>query len=49
MKAGVLDEKIDTFDTAPTVLWLLGVEEPDGWDGEAVVEAFRSLGPTAAD
>lgn len=49
VKAGVLDQKIDTFDTAPTVLWLLGVEEPDGWDGEPVVEAFRPLAPTAAD
>ena len=49
VKAGVIDEKIDTFDTAPTVLWLLGVKEPDGWDGEPVVEAFRPLAPTSAD
>lgn len=40
--AGLLDEKIDTFDTAPTVLWLLGVEEPDEWDGSPVEEAFQS-------
>ena len=40
---GSLDEKIDTFDTAPTVLWLLGVEEPDEWDGSPVTDAFRSL------
>ena len=38
---GQLKEKIDTFDTAPTVLWLLGVEEPDEWDGSAVEDAFN--------
>jgi arylsulfatase A-like enzyme len=38
---GEIDEKIDTFDTAPTVLWLLGVKEPDEWDGSAVEEAFN--------
>ena len=38
---GELKEKIDTFDTAPTVLWLLGVEEPDEWDGSAVEDAFN--------
>jgi predicted AlkP superfamily pyrophosphatase or phosphodiesterase len=42
VNAGLLDEKIDTFDTAPTVLWLLGVEEPDEWDGSPVEEAFQS-------
>jgi predicted AlkP superfamily pyrophosphatase or phosphodiesterase len=47
--AGFLkDIEIDTFDTAPTVLWMLGVSEPDGWDGDAVVEAFRPLA-TATD
>jgi predicted AlkP superfamily pyrophosphatase or phosphodiesterase len=45
--AGVLEESIDTFDTAPTVLWLLGVKEPDAWDGDAVVEAFQAV--TATD
>jgi arylsulfatase A-like enzyme len=51
VNAGALkDVSIDTFDTAPTVLWLLGVEEPEGWDGVPVVEAFRPLTtPTAAD
>ena len=38
---GELKEKIDTFDTAPTVLWLLGVEDPDEWDGSAVEDAFN--------
>lgn len=49
VKTGEFDESIDTFDTAPTVLWLLGVEAPDQWDGDAVVDAFRPLTPTAAD
>jgi len=49
VKVGVLDEKIDTFDTAPTVLWLLGVEAPKSWDGAPVVEAFHALVPTAAE
>ncbi len=48
VSAGLLDENIDTFDTAPTVLWLLGVEEPDAWDGDAVVEAFKAV-PAATD
>ena len=38
---GELKEKIDPFDTAPTVLWLLGVAEPDEWDGSAVEDAFN--------
>jgi predicted AlkP superfamily pyrophosphatase or phosphodiesterase len=32
---------IDTVDTAPTVLWLLGIVEPDGWDGSPVLQAFE--------
>ena len=45
--AGLLrDVPIQTFDTAPTVLWLLGVEKPDGWDGSAVTRAFLPLGAT---
>ena len=43
------DVSIDTIDTAPTVLWLLGVEAPESWDGEPVVEAFGPPAPTAAD
>lgn len=43
VNAGVLDESIDTYDTAPTVLWLLGVQEPDEWDGEAVTDAFHAV------
>src|SRR5919106_2519604 len=37
------DVEINTFDTAPTVLWLLGVEKPKSWDGVPVVKAFRPL------
>lgn len=35
------DVSIDTFDTAPTVLWLLGIDEPEAWDGSPVLEAFQ--------
>ena len=49
VNAGVLKDKIDTFDTAPTVLWLLGVDEPDSWDGDAVVEAFEPEVVAATD
>jgi len=50
VRAGVLKDsmKIETFDTAPTVLWLLGVKEPDAWDGSPVVEAFQPR-PTSTD
>lgn len=47
--AGLLkDVSIETFDTAPTVLWLLGVQEPDAWDGSPIIEAFHPLA-TATD
>jgi len=40
--AGLLkDVPIQTFDTAPTVLWLLGLETPDEWDGAPVTKAFH--------
>ena len=41
VNAGALKDSIMTFDTAPTVLWLLGIEEPDEWDGSPVVDAFQ--------
>lgn len=48
VNAGLLkDVSIETFDTAPTVLWLLGVKEPDSWNGDAVTEAFLPF--TATD
>ena len=50
VNAGVMtDVAINTFDTAPTVLWLLGVEKPAAWDGVPVLKAFRGLEPAAAD
>ena len=32
---------VETFDTAATVLWLLGVSKPDAWAGKSVTEAFQ--------
>jgi len=50
VNAGVMTEvTINTFDTAPTVLWLLGVEKPAAWDGVPVTKAFHALEPIAAD
>lgn len=34
------DVAIQTFDTAPTVLWLLGLAKPTEWDGAPVTAAF---------
>jgi predicted AlkP superfamily pyrophosphatase or phosphodiesterase len=31
---------VTTYDTAATVLWLLGVPRPDFWDGRPVAQAF---------
>ncbi len=46
---GELDEdEIETIDTAPTVLWLLGVKHPKDWDGSPVTEAFDELPPAVA-
>jgi arylsulfatase A-like enzyme len=42
VNAGLLtDLPIQTFDTAPTVLWLLGVDRPNEWDGTPVTKAFH--------
>ena len=46
---GVMSSVINTYDTAPTVLWLLGVEKPTEWDGVPVVQAFHDSEPLAAD
>ena len=43
------DVEINTFDTAPTVLWMLGVAKPEAWDGVPVVKAFHAAEPIAAD
>jgi arylsulfatase A-like enzyme len=37
----LITRPVETFDTAATVLWLLGVTEPDSWAGTAVTEAFK--------
>ena len=43
VRQGALDGvTIQTFDTAPTVLWMLGVPKPSAWDGSAVTAAFQS-------
>ena len=36
------DEGIDTFDTAATVLYLLGIERPSAWAGSPILPAFAS-------
>jgi arylsulfatase A-like enzyme len=37
---------VRTMDTASTVLWLLGVDEPADWAGSPVVGAFQAPPPT---
>jgi arylsulfatase A-like enzyme len=50
VNAGAMaDVTINTFDTAPTVLWLLGVERPAAWDGVVVSKAFHAPDSIAAD
>jgi arylsulfatase A-like enzyme len=46
---GKLSTAIDTTDTAATVLWLLGVETPEGWDGAPVADAFTWQSASGAD
>jgi arylsulfatase A-like enzyme len=43
VKAGALDASVavHTMDTAATVLWLLGLPQPQGWAGEAVLQAYH--------
>lgn len=38
----VLPKGIRTMDTAATALWLLGVQAPPSWVGEAVASAYRA-------
>jgi arylsulfatase A-like enzyme len=48
VRPGVLSEvTVRTMDTASTVLWLLGLEEPTDWVGAPLVQAFDP--PTDAD
>jgi predicted AlkP superfamily pyrophosphatase or phosphodiesterase len=39
---GLLARPVRTTDTASTVLWLFGTEEPGHWQGTPVTEAFKS-------
>lgn len=43
ISSGQLSADINTTDTAATVLWLLGVNRPDSWDGTPVTTAFAPL------
>lgn len=36
-----IQDKVTTYDTAATALWLLGVPVPANWDGKPVVDAFN--------
>lgn len=40
-----IESPIDTYDTASTVAYLLGLEQPDGWIGRPVYEAFALESP----
>jgi arylsulfatase A-like enzyme len=39
----LLDRPIETTDTAATVLWMLGVQDPESWNGSPITEAFVPL------
>jgi len=46
VKAGEMEgATVHTMDTASTVLWLLGVDEPADWQGAPVLNAFREVEP----
>jgi predicted AlkP superfamily pyrophosphatase or phosphodiesterase len=44
----LVDATVRTMDTAATMLWLLGIPEPDDWFGTPVVAAFSPPEPVAA-
>lgn len=44
---GRIAGRVDTYDTAATVLWLLGISRPAFWDGRPVTGAF-AFGPDLA-
>jgi arylsulfatase A-like enzyme len=44
---GPLNAPVRTMDTAATVVWLLGLDEPEGWVGAPIVDAFDQPGLTA--
>ena len=41
----VIESPIDTYDTASTVAYLLGLTQPDGWIGRPVYDAFAAQSP----
>ena len=43
-----LGDAVRTYDTASTVLWLLGLEEPTDWAGRAITAAFMNPAATVA-
>ena len=42
VRPGVVEREVMTYDTAATMLYLLGISVPEGWDGRPVREAFTS-------
>jgi arylsulfatase A-like enzyme len=48
VKSGQLQETaVQTVDTASTVLWLLGLDEPGEWSGAPVLDAFTAASAAA--
>lgn len=45
---GAITTPVITYDTAATVLWLLGVPQPAAWDGRPVTAAFTPSVPAPA-
>ncbi|HYW10332.1 MAG TPA: alkaline phosphatase family protein [Longimicrobium sp.] len=48
VETGRIAERIDTFDTAATALWILGVPVPARWEGRPVATAFQTSAVAAA-
>ncbi len=46
-KGHSLSQKITTYDTAATALWLLDVPIPEAWDGKPVTTAFDFAAPVS--
>lgn len=49
VQRGGIEEAIDTFDTAATALWVLGVPVPTRWEGRPVAGAFQPSAVAAAN
>ena len=47
--AGGVVEAVKTMDTSATALWLLGLRQPDAWQGNAAVAAFTPSAQLAAN